>query len=87
MAAGHLAEFSESTGQQLRVLYTTHTAAPGYKSCNVDSVGPTGLHALIQCVGYDLHGTIRGGFGRLDGNHLTALPGPSSPYEDVQAAW
>ena len=87
VTAGHVAEFSVSTGQLLRLLYTTHAAAPGTPECIVDSVGPTGLHALIQCIAFNRHGTVHGGFGRLDGNHFTALPGPSSPYEDVQAAW
>ena len=84
---GRVAEFSATTGQLLHLLYTTHTAAPGTPECIVDSVGPTGLHALIQCIGFNHHGTVHGGFGRLDGNHFTALPGPSSPYQDVQAAW
>jgi hypothetical protein len=86
-AAGHVAEFSATTGQLLRLLYTTHAAAPGTPDCIVDSLGPTGLHALIQCISFNHHGTVRGGFGRLDGNLFTALPGPSSPYEDLQAAW
>jgi hypothetical protein len=65
-------ELSASTGRLLRVL---HVASVPYTrknpalfvdgDCNVLSLGPVGLHALVQCPG----------FGRLDGDRFTPLPG------------
>ncbi len=81
VTAGRVAEFSARTGRLLRVLYaaTAHTGSPGSQPlCIIESVGPTGLHVLIQCAG----------FGRLDGSHFTALPGPPAhPLLGAQAGW
>jgi hypothetical protein len=65
-------ELSARTGRLLRVL---HVATVPYTrknpalfadaDCNVLSLGPAGLHALVQCTG----------FGRLDGARFTPLPG------------
>jgi hypothetical protein len=66
-------ELSASTGQLLRVL---HVATEHYgrgilaklaadADCQVLSLGGTGLRALVQCPG----------FGRLDGDRFTPLPG------------
>jgi hypothetical protein len=66
-------ELSASTGRLLRVLHVaTEHYGRGYlaqaaadASCQVLSLGATGLHALVQCPG----------FGRLDGDRFTPLPG------------
>jgi hypothetical protein len=65
-------ELSARTGRLLRVL---HVATVPYTrknpalfvdgDCYVLSLGPAGLHALVQCTG----------FGRLDGTRFTPLPG------------
>ena len=65
-------ELSARTGRLLRVL---HEATVPYSrknpalfvdgDCNVLSLSPAGLHALVQCTG----------FGRLDGSRFTPLPG------------
>jgi len=79
VTAGRVAEFSARTGRLIRVLYTatSHTASR-FPACTIESAGPAGLHFLIQCIR----------FGRLDGSHFTALPGPPAhPFLGVQAAW
>jgi hypothetical protein len=66
-------ELSASTGRLLRVLHvaTEHygrgeiARAAADAECQVLSLGGTGLHALVQCPG----------FGRLDGDRFTPLPG------------
>ncbi|HTZ27018.1 MAG TPA: hypothetical protein VMC83_23695 [Streptosporangiaceae bacterium] len=66
-------ELSASTGQLLRVLHaaTEHYGAgwaahvTADAACQVLSLGPTGVHALIRCPG----------LGRLDGDRFTPLPG------------
>jgi hypothetical protein len=73
-------ELSARTGQLLRVLhvaYVPYTGGPADLAggdCNVLSLGPSGLHALIQCVG----------FGRLDGSRFTPLPGVPAATADLQ---
>jgi hypothetical protein len=72
-------EISPGTGQVLRVLYTATarnvTAGPNGDtgtldtSCKVLALGPTGVHALVECFG----------FGRLDGTRFTPLPGVPAP--------
>ncbi len=65
-------ELSASTGRLLRVLHTG-TAPYSHQDpfsvdwgeCNVLSLGPSGLHALVQCPS----------FGRIDGGKFTSLPG------------
>jgi hypothetical protein len=66
-------ELSASTGRLLRVLHVaTEHYGRGYLAqaaadadCQVLSLAATGLHALVQCPG----------FGRLDGDRFTPLPG------------
>jgi hypothetical protein len=81
VTTGRVAEFSARTGRLIRVLYTATASTPSaghYPQCTLESIGPTGLHLLIQCIN----------FGRLDGSHFTALPGPPAhPFLGVQAAW
>lgn len=70
-------ELSATTGRLLRVLhvaYQRYAKGPPHSqrqplaadlACDVLSLGPSGLHALVQCAG----------FGRLDGNQFIPLPG------------
>jgi hypothetical protein len=72
-----IVEASLVTGRVLRVLHVGQVSYAGGdpefgrlvagadSDCNLLSLAPTGLHALIQC----------SGFGRLDGNRFTPLPG------------
>jgi hypothetical protein len=79
---GKIVELDVGTGQLLRVLYTVTkhhitTQQNGTQvntsdldqTCNVLSIGPTGVQALVQCFG----------FGRLDGTRFTPLPGVPNP--------
>jgi hypothetical protein len=43
------------------------TLAPA--GCRILALGPTGVHALVECFG----------FGRLDGTRFTPLPGVPDP--------
>jgi hypothetical protein len=76
-------ERSVSTGRVLRVLYVLKVPERGIFGstyCHLLSMGPTGVHVLMQC----------NNFGRLDGNHFTPLPGlpPSSADNySATAAW
>jgi hypothetical protein len=75
-----IVELSARTGQLLRVLHTVtkRDVMPGPDGvdnaialdgdCRVMALGPTGVHALIECFG----------FGRLDGGRFTPLPGVPS---------
>jgi len=72
-------ELSARTGQLLRVLYTATGGGPG---CEVLSLAPAGIHALVSC----------SAFGRVDGEHFTRLPGFPSPSSSgisgqLAAAW
>jgi hypothetical protein len=71
-----------STGQLLRVLHTvterdvtTQEDVTGVsvsdldQGCRILALGPTGVHALVECFG----------FGRLDGTRFTPLPGVPDP--------
>jgi hypothetical protein len=71
-----------STGQLLRVLHTvterevsTQENVTGVsvsdldQGCRILALGPTGVHALVECFG----------FGRLDGTRFTPLPGVPDP--------
>lgn len=86
-----IVKLSARTGRLLRVLNTVtrHFAPPAtcttsvcesrYLDCNVLSLGPAGVHALVDCFG----------FGRLDGSRFTPLPGPlatAPPGTDAIAA-
>jgi hypothetical protein len=77
-------ELSASTGQVLRVLHTATvrdviaglngpvgqpTTGQLDEGCNVLSLGPAGVHALVDCFG----------FGRVDDRRFTPLPGFPSP--------
>ena len=76
---GKVVELSASTGQLLRVLrkVTVRHATGGQngtagqldQGCNVLSLGPSGVHVLVDCFG----------FGRLDDRRFTPLPGFPSP--------
>jgi hypothetical protein len=83
---------SASTASELRVLYTdvARNASTGGKgtafdldqSCNVVSLGPSGINALVSCFA----------FGRVGNGGFTALagfPSPSSSGITAQdtAAW
>jgi hypothetical protein len=81
-------ERSVPTGRVLRIL---HVAKSFYDNnslrsqladwadadCDVLSLGPTGLHALVQC----------NGFGRLDGSHFTPLPGVPSAEANYDSSF
>jgi hypothetical protein len=63
---------SARTGRLLRVLHVATVPYGGMNlaisvdaDCNILSLGPVGLHALVQCPG----------FGRLDGSRFTPLRG------------
>jgi hypothetical protein len=77
-------ELSASTGQLLRVLHTATvrdviaglngpvgqpTTGQLDEDCNVLSLGPAGVHVLVDCFG----------FGRVDDRRFTPLPGFPSP--------
>ncbi len=67
-----LLEFSAHTGRLQRVL---HVCGPGPTSMffpGIESLAPSGLNALVYCVGT--------GFGRLEGSHFTLLPGLVSAW-------
>ncbi len=73
-----IVELSANTGQLVRILHTVTqsgvaSGAEGVgqadQNCNVLSLGPAGVNALVACPG----------FGRLDGHRFTALPGFPSP--------
>jgi hypothetical protein len=72
-----------STGRVLRVLHVLKVpdqGVQGYTYCHLLSMGPTGVHVLMQC----------NDFGRLDGSHFTPLPGlPPSSADNlgVTSAW
>jgi hypothetical protein len=63
-AVGRIVEISARTGRLLRVLYgvTARSQSP-FILCVPESLGPTGVHALVQCTR----------FGRLDGSRFTPL--------------
>lgn len=77
-------ELSARTGQLLRVLHTVTvpdviaglngpvgqlTTGQLDQGCNVLSLGPAGVHVLVDCFG----------FGRVDDRRFTPLPGFPSP--------
>jgi hypothetical protein len=79
-----IVELSASTGQLLRVLHTATvrdviaglngpvgqpTTGQLDEGCNVLSLGPAGVHVLVNCFG----------FGRVDDRRFTPLPGFPSP--------
>lgn len=72
-----IVELSASTGRLIRVLHVARERTiPGLRdvgslddACSVLSLGPAGVHALVQCFG----------FGRLDGDRFTPLPGVPDP--------
>ncbi len=72
-----IVELSASTGRLIRVLHVARERTiPGLRdagsvdeACSVLSLGPAGVHALVECFG----------FGRLDGDRFTALPGVQNP--------
>jgi hypothetical protein len=72
-----IVELSASTGRLIRVLHVARERTiPGLRdarslddACSVLSLGPAGIHALVQCFG----------FGRLDGDRFTPLPGVPDP--------
>ena len=83
-------ELSAPTGQLLRVLYTAaahgatggSSGTPGPVGCEVLSLAPSGIHVLVTCFG----------FGRVDGDRFTPLPGFPSPSSSgitgqTAAAW
>jgi hypothetical protein len=82
-------ELDARSGRLLRVLQTItmHGISTGNarlldQECNVLSLGPVGLHALVGC----------NAFGRLDGSVFTPLPGFPSPSSSgitaqVTGAW
>ncbi len=80
-AVGRVVEFSARTGRLLRVLHAAAARSPApFILCVPESLGPTGLHALIQCTR----------FGRLDGSRFTPLPRgfPANRFVTWQeAAW
>lgn len=96
-----IVEQATRTGQLLRVLYTA--TDPGASlliepntGCGVLSLGPTGVHALIECftprIGHPRSGQATKSqaanyvFGRLDNGRFTPLPGlTGDPARD--AAW
>jgi hypothetical protein len=72
---------SASTGALRRVLFTYTARVPSnfVAGCYLESLGPTGIHVLMSCLGR---------FGRLDGSHFTPLPGSSKDLEVAYgAAW
>ena len=80
-------ELDARTGQLLRVLYTTtvrgvttkedvpvHPSVSDFdQGCSVLALGPAGVHALVECFG----------FGRLDGDRFTPLPGVPYPITSI----
>jgi hypothetical protein len=78
-----IVELSARTGRLLRVLRAasvTGTAYPlGNVGCQVYGLGPTGVHALVEC------SSPKTVFGRLDNGRFTRLPG--MPNFFVAAAW
>ena len=79
---GKIVELDADTGQLLRVLHTVTehhvttqqnttqiNASDLDQTCQVLSLGPTGVQALVQCFG----------FGRVDGTRFTPLPGVPNP--------
>jgi hypothetical protein len=73
-------EISARTSRLIRVLHRatlrfTRNGTSDPELCVVLSLGPRGLHALVQCPG----------LGRLDGSTFTPLPGPSANV-DLQPA-
>jgi hypothetical protein len=79
-----IVERSARTGRLLRVLREAreHNSVPllfGNEGCWVLSLGPTGVHALVEC------GNPNTVFGRLDNGRFTPLPGGNR--FGVEAAW
>jgi hypothetical protein len=81
-----IVELDANTGQLLQVLHTviarnvttqrdtTQTSVTDLdQTCKVVSLGPAGVHALVQCFG----------FGRVDGTRFTPLPGVPNPNANV----
>jgi hypothetical protein len=73
-ARERILEFSARSGRLVRVLRVAGPARilPFYP---IQSLGPAGLNALVQCIG----------LGRLDGSHFTPLPGGLAGY--LATAW
>jgi hypothetical protein len=79
-----IVERSAGTGRLLRVLHeaSEHYPAPIAlipDGCWIFSLGPTGVHALVEC------SSPKPDFGRLDNGRFTRLPGMS--VFSVPAAW
>jgi hypothetical protein len=81
-----IVELSARTGRLLRVLREVRDNflldIPG--GCSVYSLGPTGVHALIECSAPERV------FGRLDNGRFTPLPGGPALWDDPflpTAAW
>jgi len=84
-----IVEISPQGGRLLKVLATTYVGYLGSpdrpllaQRCALLSVGPTGLHVLLQCTR----------FGRFDGSRFTPLPGypaatANGPFDSAAAAW
>jgi len=79
-------ERSVLTGRLLGVLHVLKVPQQdfwNYTYCDILSMGPTGVHVLMQC----------NDFGRLDGSHFTPLPGVPSAQANSKygsggtAAW
>jgi hypothetical protein len=80
-----IVEWSPRSGRMLRVLLEGrwHVSLPGVVSetCWVESLGPTGVQALIECP------YPRFVFGRWDDGRFTQLPGMSAFPGPEPAAW
>ena len=79
-----IVEWSFRSGRQLRVLLKGRERPhlpPASEMCWVFSLGPTGVHALIQCP------YPKFVFGRWDNGRFTPLPGMSDADGPDTAAW
>jgi hypothetical protein len=82
-----IVELSARTGRLLRVLLEARepNSFPAFiiDGCSVYSLGPTGVHALIECSSPEI-------FGRMDNGRFTPLPGGPALGDDPflpTAAW
>jgi hypothetical protein len=91
-----IVELSARTGRLLRVLRQSRNNyfAEDNQGCSVYSLGPTGVHALIECPSSPetVFGRLDNGpvFGRLDNGRFTPLPGGPALGDDPflpAAAW